>query len=204
MLGGNAPGTDVSAFEDGFGINLPAEAHVTFAMHYHKESGPGTGVLDKSAMGIKFHDADKPVTHPINVFPASHGAFEVPPGVADWKVGGAFTFKEDTLLLSLMPHMHLRGKSAKYTAYFPNGESEVMLDVPEYDFNWQSSYELHEPRLMPAGTRMEMEFVYDNSLELAERVGFNSERPIHFGGPTTDEMDLAWMTVAPAAETGDE
>jgi mono/diheme cytochrome c family protein len=197
MLGGNAPGTDTAAFPDGFGILLPAEANLTFAMHYHKEAGPGTAVLDNSQMAFKFQDA--PASHPVEISTIQHGAFEIPPFANDWRVGASRTFNEDTLLLSMMPHMHLRGKSAKYTAYYPDGTSEVLLDVPNYDFNWQSFYEYPQPKLLPAGTRIEMDLVYDNSQENADRVGFDPAKPIHFGGPTTDEMDLAWITIAPKA-----
>jgi hypothetical protein len=202
MLGGNAPGTDTTAFPDGFGVLLPKQAFVTFAMHYHKEAGPGTAVLDGSQMGIKFHEKDVPVEHPIEISTIAHGAFEIPPYAKDWRVGASRTFNEDTLLLSMMPHMHLRGKSAKYTAIYPDGTSEVLLDVPAYDFNWQSFYEYPEPKLIPAGTRIEMDLVYDNSQEKADVIGFDASKPIRFGGPTTDEMDLAWITIAPKAPTG--
>lgn len=199
MLGGNAPGTDTSSYPEGFGVLLPEKAYVTFAMHYHKEPGPGTGVWDSSQMGIKFHDEGVEVTHPVEISTIQHGAFEIPPYADDWKVGASRTFTEDTLLLAMMPHMHLRGKSAKYVAFYPDGTSEVLLDVPKYDFNWQSFYEYGEPKLLPAGTRVEMELVYNNSQENADRVGFNPARAIRFGGPTTDEMDLAWITIAPSA-----
>jgi hypothetical protein len=168
-------------------------------MHYHKEAGPGTAVLDSSQMGIKFHEKDVPVEHPIEISTIAHGAFEIPPFAKDWRVGASRTFNEDTLLLSMMPHMHLRGKSAKYTAYYPDGTTEVLLDVPVYDFNWQSFYEYPEPKLIPAGTRIEMDLVYDNSQEKADLIGFDASRAIRFGGPTTDEMDLAWITIAPKA-----
>jgi hypothetical protein len=197
MLGGNAPGTDIAAYPDGYGVKLPAEAKLTFAMHYHKEAGPGTAVLDNSQMAFKFQNT--PVTNPVEISTIQHGAFEIPPFANDWKVGASRTFKEDTLLLAMMPHMHLRGKSAKYTAFYPDGTSEVLLDVPAYDFNWQSSYDLPAPKTLPAGTRLEMELVYDNSQANADRVGFDPSTPIHFGGPTTDEMDLAWITIAPKA-----
>jgi hypothetical protein len=98
----------------------------------------------------------------------------------------------------MMPHMHLRGKSAKYTAHYPDGTSEVLLDVPEYDFNWQAQYDLAENKLLPKGTRVEMELVFDNSQERADEIGFNPARAVRFGGPTTDEMDLAWISIAPA------
>ena len=202
MLGGNAPGTDTTAFPDGFGVLLPKQAFLTFAMHYHKEAGPGTAVLDHSQMGIKFHEKDVPVEHPIEISTIAHGAFEIPPFAKDWRVGASRAFNEDTLLLSMMPHMHLRGKSAKYTAYYPDGTTEVLLDVPVYDFNWQSFYEYPEPKLIPAGTRIEMDLVYDNSQEKADLIGFDASRAIRFGGPTTDEMDLAWITIAPKAPAG--
>lgn len=202
MLGGNAPGTDTTAFPEGFGVKLPKEAVITFAMHYHKEAGPGTAVLDNSQMGISFHPKDQVVSHPVEISTIAHGAFEIPPYAKDWRVGASRTFHEDTLLISMMPHMHLRGKSAKYTAYYPDGSSEVLLDVPAYDFNWQSFYEYPEPKLIPAGTRIEMDLRYDNSQENAERIGFDASKAVRFGGPTTDEMDLAWITIAPKAPVG--
>lgn len=196
MLGGMAPGTEEADYPEGFGIQLDPGSLITFAMHYHKESGPGTGKMDTSGIGFVFHEA--PVKHPIEISTIAHGAFEVPPGVDDWRVGASRTFHEDTILLSMMPHMHLRGKSARYTAHYPDGTSEELLDVPEYDFNWQTQYDLAVNKLLPAGTRIEMDLRYDNSEAKAEDIGFNPNRPVHFGGPTTDEMDLAWITIAPA------
>lgn len=194
MLGGEAPGTDPNTFPDGYGVLLPKGATVSFQMHYHKESGPGTGVFDSSSLAIKFHD--EPVSHPLRTSPISHGAFEVPPGHASWKVGGAQIFNRDTTILNFMPHMHLRGVACKYTAYFPDGSKEVLLDVPRYNFNWQISYAYKHEGLkkLPAGTRVEFEMWFDNSKERAELVGFNADRPVAFGGPTWDEMDLGWMT----------
>lgn len=197
MLGGNAPGTDEGDMPEGFGILLRKGSSLTFAMHYHKESGPGTGEFDQSEIALKFHN--KPVTHPVEISTIAHGAFEIPPFSSDWQVVGARTFDEDITILSLMPHMHLRGKYAKYTAYYPNGTEEVLLEVPRYDFNWQIQYEFAKLKQMPAGTRIEFEILFDNSEERAEEVGFNPARPVRFGGPTTDEMDLGWLTFSNTA-----
>lgn len=198
MLGGMAPGSDEERFPEGYGILLPAESQITFAMHYHKESGPGTGVDDVSHIGFKFHPKDAVVNHPIEISTIANGRFEIPPYHAKWRVGASRTFPEDTVLLGMLPHLHLRGLSAKYTAFYPDGESELLLDVPLYDFNWQTGYKLAEKKIIPAGTRIEMDFYYDNSGERAAEVGFNPNRSVRFGGPTTDEMDLAWITIAPA------
>lgn len=192
MLGGEAPGTDPATFPDGYGLKVPAGANVTFAMHYHKEAGPGTGVWDQSSLAIKFHDT--PVTHQLEVDAIAHGAFEIPPQHANWKVGAAKVFEKDTTIMGFMPHLHLRGQEAKYTAYYPDGSSEVLLHVPVYDFNWQVSYEYDELKKIPAGTRIEFEMWYNNSLESAAAIGFNANRAVSFGGPTWDEMDLGWMT----------
>lgn len=204
MIGGNAPGADQEEFPEGYGIKLHKGSAITFAMHYHKESGAGTGVWDSSQIGIKLHPKEMPVTHPIEISTISYGGFEIPPFKDTWRVGSSRYFAKDTHLISMLPHMHLRGKSAKYTAFYPDGTSELLLDVPEYDFNWQTGYKLAETKLIPAGTRIEMELCFDNSKERAELAGIDPSRAIRFGGPTTDEMDLAWITIAPAqAETGD-
>jgi hypothetical protein len=200
MIGGNAPGADHEQFPAGYGILLKKGSQITFAMHYHKESGPGTGQYDNSQIGIKFHPKEMAVEHPVEISTISYGGFEIPPFHSNWKVGSSRTFPEDTHLLGMLPHMHLRGKAAKYTAYYPDGTTELLLDVPVYDFNWQTGYKYAVNKLIPAGTRIEMEFWFDNSKERAEMAGggVDPTEAIRFGGPTTDEMDLAWVTIAPA------
>src|SRR5690606_32955566 len=139
------------------------------------------------------------IDHPVSIYPIAHGQFEIPPHHPRWKVGASETFKEDTYLLGLMPHTHLRGTAARYTAFYPDGTVEELLDVPNYDFNWQIGYKCREMKVLPTGTRIEMELWYDNTEENAAENGFNANRAVRFGGPTTDEMDLAWITVAPKA-----
>jgi len=196
MLGGLAPGTDPGYYPEGFAFPIKQGAEMTFAMHYHKEAGPGTGVYDDSTMAMKF--ATTQPKHSIGVTTIAHGAFEIPPNAKNWVVSGAKTFDEDILLLNLFPHTHLRGVASTYTAHYPDGSTEKLLTTPEYDFNWQEYYYYKEPKLIPAGTRIEVELIYDNSPENGERIGFDSSRAVSFGGPTTDEMDLGWYTFAPA------
>jgi mono/diheme cytochrome c family protein len=195
-LGGLAPGTDPADYPEGYGKSLPMDSVITFQMHYHKESGPGTGRYDDSVMALQFHD--EPVEHQVTTSPIAHGNFEIPPYHKDWKVGGARTFGEDIDLLALMPHTHLRGCYAKYTAFYPDGTTELLLEVPKYDFNWQTNYSFKEIKKIPAGTRIEWEVHYDNSKENGELNGFNPAEAVRFGQPTTDEMDLGWMSYSPS------
>ncbi len=196
-LGGLAPGTDAADYPEGYGKLMPVGSKITLQMHYHKEPGPGTGVWDSTTMAIKFHD--KPVKHVLTTSPIAYGPFEIPPYHANWKVGAARILEEDIDLLSLMPHTHLRGSAAKYTAYYPDGTTELLLDVPAYDFNWQTAYTFKEIKKIPAGTRIEWEIYYDNSEANAAENGFDPSQAVRFGQPTTDEMDLGWMTFSPSA-----
>ena len=76
----------------------------------------------------------------------------IPAGDADYAATAEHRFGQDTIIYSLLPHMHLRGKSFRFEAVYADGRSEVLLDVPRYEFEWQNVYVLSEPRLMPEGS----------------------------------------------------
>ena len=102
-------------------------------------------------------------------------------------------FDRDFTVLDYLPHMHVRGVMAKYRAFFPDGHQENLLDVPNYDYNWQLSYDYPEPRSFPAGTTIEVMMEFDNSAD--NEVNPNPETAIRFGLDTTmDEMALGWMS----------
>lgn len=191
-------GTDPQSYDVGYGLPLEPESTIVLSMHYHKETGPGTGVFDQSQVAVWFHDEE--VRHELESAPIAHREFEIPPMVDRWRVGGTRTWDDDFVLIEMVPHTHLRGTAAKYTAIFPDGTSEVLLDVPQYDYNWQTQYTYKEYRTMPAGTRIEWEVWFDNSAEMADERNFNAERSVRFGLPTTDEMDLGWVTWCYAEE----
>ena len=191
LLGGIAPGTDPDVLPVGYGKLLRKGSTINFAMHYHKESGPGTGVWDRTAIAFKFHD--QPVTHNVRWDAIGNRNFEIPPGHAKWQVGAARTFRQDTTILAFLPHMHLRGEAASYVAFYPDGTEEVLLDVPVYDFNWQTNYFYKEPKEIPAGTRIEVSMWFNNSPERGDLANIDSRRAVRNGGPTTDEMMLGWI-----------
>ena len=97
-------------------------------------------------------------------------------------------------MLDLTPHMHLRGKAFRYEVTYPDGRHEVLLDVPNYDFGWQTSYRLTEPKLMPRGTRMDCFAKFDNSED-----NLNNPDPkasVRFGDQTFEEMMIGFFDVA--------
>ena len=103
------------------------------------------------------------------------------------------------LLLNMMPHMHLRGKDAKYTAYYPDGTSEILLSVPKYEFNWQFSYQLEEPLFLPAGSNIVAKGAMDNS----DRNPANPDpsKPVRFGLQTMHEMFFGFTTLRYVGDT---
>lgn len=191
MLGGAGPGTDATVFPDGYGRYLGKRAGLTFNMHYHKEPGPGTGVWDQTAIAFKFHD--EPVEHEVNWGAVGTLSFAIPPYAKNHEVTATETFRRETTLLALFPHTHLRGTGSKYTAYYPDGTEEVLLHVPEYDFDWQTNYIYNEPKVLPAGTKLKVQMWYDNSEERAELTGIDPSRTVYFGEPTTSEMMFGWI-----------
>lgn len=101
-------------------------------------------------------------------------------------------FRRDTLLISMLPHMHLRGKSFRFELTYPDGKKEVLLDVPEYDFNWQLWYQLAEPKLIPKGSKMTAYATFDNSTDNP----FNPDpgSAVTWGEQTFEEMMFGFFT----------
>ena len=161
-------------------------------MHYHKEAGPGTGVWDQSMVAIKFYDDASEVKHRIQGNELGFYDFLIPAGAADYSVQLTYTFKHDSRIVSYLPHFHLRGKSAKYEARYPDGSHEVLLEVPRYDFNWQTSYTYKEYKDVPKGTVLTFTTTWDNS-----SANPNNPDPtvdVRYGDPTTDEMSVGYIS----------
>ncbi len=197
-LGSIAPGEEGTLYPEGYGKLLKAGSKIHFNMHYHKEAGPGTEVSDQSLVGFRFWDEenDPPIQHQVMRNGIMNRFFEIPPGHDSWEVGASKTFDVETKIMSLHPHMHLRGKDARYEIIYPDGRRETMLDVPRFDFNWQLDYVYHEPLIVPAGTRVEFTVHYDNSAEN----DYNPDPtiPMKWGGPTTMEMMIGYISYANA------
>jgi hypothetical protein len=127
---------------------------------------------------------------------ASRG-WEIPPRHSRWQVGAAHTFREDSHIINMMPHMHTRGAEAKYELVYPDHRRETILHVPRYDYNWQLTYTFKEPKLAPAGTRLEVTMWFDNSDGNPFLIE-GPDRAVGFGGMTTDEMNIGWTEYANA------
>lgn len=190
ILTGYAPGHNADIFAPGTGRKVPAGSIIRFQMHYSNQTLGGNAVeKDESMIGLIFSKA--PPKNLVSTNSIGNIFFKIPAGAENHKVTACRTFKRDTTVYALMPHMHLRGKSMKYEAFYPDGKSEVLLSVPKWDFGWQTNYLLKEPKRMPAGTRLMVTAYFDNS----KNNKFNPDptKDIRYGEPTYDEMMLGFM-----------
>lgn len=196
-IGGVASGTDANVYPEGFALPLKKGTRVTFDIHYHKEPGPGTGAYDLSSIGFKL--TKEPPRRKLSMNAGSLFFFDIniPPNAPRVQLGPVSTvYRQEAELISLMPHMHMRGAAAKFEAFYPDGTSEVLLDVPAYDFAWQTVYYYDTLKRIPAGTRIEYTAWYDNSPEMAAKRGFDPNQTVKYGQKSTDEMMMGFIMSA--------
>jgi peroxiredoxin/mono/diheme cytochrome c family protein len=176
------PGSEPLRFPDGMAKCVPAGWRLHFIVHYTAVGSPQT---DRTELAIQFLPPSE-VRKEVATKLLDDLDLVIPPHAANHRVERTWTADRDYLLLSLLPHMHLRGKSFRYTAEYPDGTSEVLLDVPAYDFNWQHRYELAEPKLIPTGTVIRCSAVYDNSA--ANPFNPDPTATVRAGEQSADEM----------------
>jgi len=199
-MGVGVPGRGPFTYPEGWGVLLPEDPFITVNMHYHKEAGPGTAVEDLTSAGFVFYEPGDVIDYVVETDLNFTRRFTIPAGDPNFEVKHERLFEEDTYLLSMGPHMHLRGKAMKYELEYPDGRMETLLWVPDYDFNWQFLYEYEEPLLVPAGSKLHMTWWFDNSAS-------NPHNPdptmdVVYGAKTTDEMANARIYFAPVTRRG--
>jgi len=191
-LAATAPGARPMILRDGMAKLIPAGSRLVFQVHYTPN---GTEQQDRSCIGLIFARPEE-VRKQVGTNKAANPRFHIPPGDANHKVEATQRLDKDMLLLAMFPHMHLRGKAFRYTAKYPSGEEEILLDVPRYDFNWQNSYELVEPKQMPKGTRIYCEAWFDNSA--ANLANPDPTARVRWGDQTWEEMMIGYFSATPA------
>ena len=186
FLVGFAPGSKPMDLPQGMAKKIPAGSKLIFQMHY---TAVGTEQPDISSVGMVFVDADE-VDHEVKTGAAASPFLAIPPHDPDHVVTGRRRFRRDTLLIAMLPHTHLRGKAFRYEAQYPDGTKEILLDIPHYDFNWQNTYELAEPKLLPKGTKLICTAHYDNSAD--NPANPDPTQTVSWGDQTRDEMMIGF------------
>jgi peroxiredoxin len=186
MLIGYAPGNPPVVLGDGDAILVPKGSKIVFELHYTPN---GRVQTDISRIGLRFAKKED-VRRLVHGGAVVNSEFQIPPGAANYEVTAENTLPHAIRLLSLTPHMHLRGKSFRYEAHFPDGRQEILLDVPRYDFNWQLRYELAEPLALPPGTKLRCTAHFDNSVENPHNP--DPQKAVRWGAQSWEEMMIGF------------
>lgn len=184
------PGMWPLIFPEGTARFVPAGSRLVFQIHY---TPTGTVQTDQTRVGLVFADP-KQVRKVIRSDMAINVELNIPPRAADYAAVADYRFGQDSLLYSLFPHMHLRGKSFRITAVYPDGKREILLDVPHYRFDWQNQYILAKPKRMPEGTVLKCEGHFDNSENNLNNP--NPDVAVRFGEQTWNEMLVGYFDMA--------
>jgi peroxiredoxin/mono/diheme cytochrome c family protein len=189
------PGYTSEPFPDGVAKRIPAGSRLVFQIHYTPNGTPQT---DRSQVGFIYANADE-IKQQMVTNVAGDAGFVIPPNEPNHRVDAtSVTYSKDVHLISLSPHMHFRGKSFRYEAQYPDGKTETLLDVPRYDFNWQTHYNLAEPKLLPAGTTLHCVAYFDNSAD--NLANPDPTKRVRWGEQTWEEMMLGYYEVAFSGE----
>lgn len=194
FLCATVPGDTPSIFPEGCAKKLPAGAKIVLQMHYTTN---GKAQRDLSSIGLKF--AKKPIDREVGTRGIYNMGFEIPPQAADHEVRSEFSPTQDIEVLSFFPHMHTRGKSWKFILHQPDGTQKTLLSVSDYDFNWQESYILKEPLVVPKGAKIECIALFDNSTKNYDNP--DPTKPVKWGEQTWEEMMIGYIDWVPAKKS---
>ncbi len=177
---------------------IKAGSIIMFQLHY---TPIGEAVSDRTKVGLVF--ADKPPKQRIKTLNVQNFDFSIPAEVDDYPITARAEVKTPFTITSLTPHMHLRGKSFEYTATYPDGRVETLLRLPRWDFNWQLTYYLAEPKPIPVGTILQTQGLFDNSPN--NPYNPDSKVVVSYGEQSWDEMmgGLIEVTLDPKIDSAE-
>jgi hypothetical protein len=180
-LGGWAPGVTVRKTAPGTAFVVKPGTKIVMQVHYHKS---GKEEVDQTKMGI-YTTKVKPEKE-VDILWCANPMFRIPVGAGDHKVAWRETIPTDATIYTVMPHMHLLGKSMKAKLIKTDGTEVPLVFVDKWDFNWQLVYALKQPMDVKKGWKIAVEAIYDNS----DANPYKTDKAVTWGEQTTDEMAL--------------
>jgi hypothetical protein len=182
------PGRQPDVYPRGTAKWVPPGAKFRFQVHYANVKASTT---DRTSVGLYLYPGKPEIE--LTRLDLRNFYFRIPAGAENHEVKRCYDFEADKLLFAITPHMHIRGKDARYELVRPDGRREVLLSVPRYDFNWQLNYQFQEPVHIERGSRLIVTFHYDNSA--SNQANPDPSRVIRWGDRTEDEMMTTWTEV---------
>ncbi len=188
-LGGWSVGNSARPLPNGMGRYLKKGSDLVVQMHYHPT---GKKETDQSEIGLFF--VKKPVAESLKESAKLVGSIwmanyemDIAAGEKNYKRKTSYTLPKEVILVGVVPHMHLLGKSMRVTATFPDKTVKTLIEIKNWNYNWQDEYYYERPFKLPAGTRIDVEAVFDNSAGNPSNPSSPPKR-VTWGDGTKDEM----------------
>lgn len=188
-LGGWAPGNEPSRLPEGVGRALPRGADIVIQLHYHPSGKPET---DRSRIGLYF--TKSPVRQTLHWNAALKHDLKIPPGASNFRAEAAWPVPVDVEAWAVTPHMHLLGKDMMMSLKFPDGHTQDLIKVNDWDFGWQNTYYFEKPITLPKGTVLKVVAHFDNSADNPRNPN-DPPKLVEWGEATTDEMCIGFIAV---------
>jgi mono/diheme cytochrome c family protein len=184
-LAAYVPGFDAAIYPDGMAKEIPAGSTLRFEIHYTPN---GKAAEDQMRLGLKLGPVPAAT---VEVASIANVHLKIPPGAAAHPEAAQWKAPGDIRLLSLLPHMHVRGKAARFEVIMPGGESRTLVDIPRYDFNWQIPTQYADPPLIPGGSVLKVTGWFDNSPQ--NPANPDPSATVRWGSQTSDEMMIGYV-----------
>ena len=188
LLGGWAPGATPPPDSPSLSQPIRKGTDIVVQIHYHPSGKPEE---DQSSLGLKF--SGPPTKGRAGIILSDH-RIAIPAGDPHYVVKTYVTVPRDVDVFSITPHAHYLGKDMQVNAVLPDGSVQHLIRIEDWDFNWQGQYRYKEPVHLPQGTRVELEYVYDNS-ENNPHNPSHPPVPVTWGEETKDEMAVLFLGV---------
>jgi len=194
FLAGYEPGYVPSPWGLGRGKLIKAGSDIIVQVHY---TANGKETIDSSEAAL-YAAATPPAERMISL-EVKNSALRIPPGDPYYLSEASVEVARPLKIVSLQPHMHLRGKAMDIRVRYPGGGTDSLLSVPRYDFNWQTIYRLRDPVTLPAGAKIETVAHFDNSANNPHNP--DPSKTVGWGEQTWDEMHIGFIELAVPADT---
>ena len=185
------PGGTPTMYPEGTGGLIKDGSTLALNMHYTPN---GRETVDNSQIGLWFYPEGEVPEKRMNgacacIFPNTWTT--IPAQDANFEQTAYINIEKDANIFSFLPHMHFRGKSMRFTADYPDGTSEELINIAKYNYNWQLSYTYAEPKFVPEGTKITVVAAWDNSPQ--NRSNPDPDRNVDWGNESWDEMFFGAM-----------
>jgi peroxiredoxin len=188
-LGGWSVGNTARPLPNGMGRYLKKGSDLVVQMHYHPT---GKKEVDRSEIGLYF--VKKPIAESLkqpaklvgSIWMANH-EMDIPAGEKNYTRSTSYTLPKEVIMVGVVPHLHLLGKSMTVTATLPDKTAKTLIDIETWNYNWQDEYYYERPFKLPAGTRLDVTATFDNSADNPSNPSSPPKR-VTWGEGTKDEM----------------